>query len=47
MEIYDIISDLDFEHDVFIELFSYTQKGLEKNPVFYNEVVNKGYFYAI
>jgi len=46
MEIYGIVCDLDYKYDVFISLFNYTLEKLEKNPIFYNEVVNKGIYYA-
>jgi predicted nucleotidyltransferase len=46
MEIYGLVCDLDYKYDVFISLMPYTSKDLEMNHIFYNEVVNKGIFYA-
>jgi len=40
-----IICELMYKYDVYIDLHPYTIENLEKNPVFYNEVVNKGQFY--
>lgn len=45
MEIYGIVSDLDYKYNVFISLMPYTPKELEQNYIFHNEVVNKGIFY--
>ena len=46
MEIYGLVCDLDYKYDAFISLMPYTSKDLEMNHIFYNEVVNKGIFYA-
>ena len=35
-----------YKYDVYIDLHSYTSENLQKNPFYYNEVVNKGLFYA-
>lgn len=45
MEIYGIVSDLDYKYYVFISLMAYTPDDLEKNYIFHNEVVNKGVYY--
>lgn len=46
MEIYGIVSDLDYKYDVFIALMAYTPEKLARNYIFHNEVVNKGIFYG-
>lgn len=45
MEIYDILSDLDYKYDLVIMGMLYTMKELERNYIFHNEVVNKGIYY--
>ncbi len=44
-EISGIICELMYKYDIYIDLHIYTQEKLKKNPVFFNEVVNKGLFY--
>ena len=44
--IYDAIVDLEYKYDIFIDFQQYTYEELRKNPVFYDQVVNKGIFYA-
>jgi uncharacterized protein len=45
LEISGIICDLMYKYDVYIDLHSYTPGSLKRNPFYYNEVVNKGFFY--
>ena len=45
-ELSGIICDLMYKHGVFIDLQTYTPEKLERNPIYYNEVVCKGVFYA-
>ncbi|MEW5820780.1 MAG: nucleotidyltransferase domain-containing protein [Cyanobacteriota bacterium] len=45
-ELSGIVCDLMYKYDIFIDLQVYTLEKLEKNPIYYNEVVNKGIFYA-
>lgn len=45
-EIGGILSDLEYKYDIYIDLHEYTEKDLQRNPYFYNEVVNKGIYYA-
>ncbi len=45
MDIYDILCDLDYEYNLIFMGLPYTQKQLEKNQIFHNEVVNKGIYY--
>jgi len=45
-EISGILCDLDYKYDVYIDLHEYTLADLERNPIYYSEVVNKGQYYA-
>lgn len=45
-ELAGIICELMYKYDVYIDLHSYTPQKLAKNPIYYEEVVNKGLFYA-
>lgn len=40
-----IILETEYKNDVFIDYHPYTSEALQKNPVFYDEVVNKGIYY--
>lgn len=45
-EVYDILSDLMYKYNVFIDIQIMDKKKLEFNPFFYEQVVNKGKFYG-
>jgi predicted nucleotidyltransferase len=45
-KIYEIISSLMYEYDVFIDIKILTPELLQSNPFFYDEVTSKGIFYA-
>lgn len=45
-ELAGITCELMYKYDVYVDLHSYTLEKLERNPVYYNEVVNKGIYYA-
>jgi predicted nucleotidyltransferase len=45
--LWDKISLLEYKYDVFIDVHPMTRKELEHNGIFYDEVVNKGVFYAV
>jgi len=45
-EIGGILGDLEYKYDIYIDLREYTLSDLERNPIYYNEVVNKGQYYA-
>ncbi|MFA6988925.1 MAG: nucleotidyltransferase domain-containing protein [Candidatus Gastranaerophilaceae bacterium] len=45
-ELSGIICDLMYKYNIYIDLHSYTPDKLKNNPVYYNEVVNKGLFYG-
>jgi predicted nucleotidyltransferase len=45
LELAGIIGDIDYKYDVFIDYHDYTLDNLKRNPIFYNEVVNKGFYY--
>jgi len=46
-DFYNLISEFTYKYDADLDLHPMTRSDLERNPVFYNEVVNKGVFYAI
>jgi predicted nucleotidyltransferase len=39
------VSELEYKHDVCIDLQPYTREELELNYIYHDEVVNKGIFY--
>lgn len=43
--IWQIIGKIEAENDVFIDLHPMTIEELNRNPIYYNEVVNKGIYY--
>lgn len=45
LELAGIIGDIDYKYNVFIDYHDYTLNQLEKNPVFYKEVIDKGFYY--
>ncbi len=45
-EIYGILGELDYTYDTFIDFKSYTMQTLQQNPFYYDEVANKGIYYA-
>jgi predicted nucleotidyltransferase len=45
MEISGIICELMYKYDVYIDLHEYTPETLQRNPYYYNEVINKGIYY--
>jgi predicted nucleotidyltransferase len=44
--LWNIISLLEYKYDIFIDVQPMTRQELEHNSIFYDEVVNKGIFYA-
>lgn len=45
-EVYDILSDLMYKYNVFIDIQIMDEKKLKFNPFFYEQVVDKGKFYG-
>ncbi len=45
-EISGILCELDYKYDIFIDFKPYTLNKLKENPYYYDEVVNKGIYYA-
>jgi hypothetical protein len=45
-EIFDIVGKLEYKMDIFIDIQTMTPRELSLNPFFYNEVVERGEFYA-
>lgn len=46
-DFYKVISRFRYENDVDLDLLPMTRGELERNPFFYDEVVNKGIFYVV
>jgi len=46
-DFYKVISRFRYENDADLDLQPMTRDELERNPFFYNEVVNKGVFYDV
>ncbi len=44
-ELAEIIINIELKYDIFVDYHPMTLKELERNQVFYNEVVNKGLYY--
>ncbi|KKP40229.1 MAG: hypothetical protein UR30_C0005G0010 [Candidatus Peregrinibacteria bacterium GW2011_GWC2_33_13] len=44
-QIAKIIGLLEYENNLFIDYHPYTMDDLKQNPIFLNEVVNKGFYY--
>ncbi len=47
MNLWGIIGKLEAEMDVVLDLHPTTMAALKKNPIYYNQVVNKGIYYGI
>jgi len=45
LDLAEIIGDVDYKYNVFIDYHDYTIDQLKKNPIFYAEVVEKGFYY--
>ncbi|MEI8129459.1 MAG: nucleotidyltransferase domain-containing protein [bacterium] len=43
--IWGIVGPIEAQYDVFLDLHPMTKAELSRNPIYYNEVVNKGIFY--
>lgn len=46
MDLWGIIGRLEAEMDVVFDIHPMTVEELEKNPIYYNQVVNKGIYYG-
>jgi len=44
-ELGGILGDLMYKYDMYIDLHPYTPETIKRNPIYYNEVVNKGIYY--
>jgi predicted nucleotidyltransferase len=47
LEIYGITGDLEYKYNVFFDIQPMTSQELEKNPFYFEEVTQKGMFYAV
>ena len=45
MDIWGIVGKIEAELDVFMDIHPMTQEELERNPIYYDRVVNNGIFY--
>jgi predicted nucleotidyltransferase len=45
-ELSGIVCNLMYKYNVYVDLQAYTPEKLARNPIYYNEVVNKGIFYV-
>ena len=45
-EIAGIVGRIEYENNIFIDYHPMTYKRLKSNPIYFDEVVNKGVFYA-
>jgi predicted nucleotidyltransferase len=45
-DLYEIVSNLEYKYNIFIDIKFLTDADLKANPFFYNEVVNYGKFYG-
>lgn len=43
--IWKIVGRIEAKYSIYIDLHPITKEELERNPIYYNEVVNKGIFY--
>jgi|GEM_PF-1637443 len=46
MKLWELISKIEAEYNIILDIHPMSDKELEKNPVFYNQIVNKGIFYG-
>jgi len=46
LAIYGITGDVEYKHDIFFDIQPMTKQDLERNPFYFEEVTQKGMFYA-
>ncbi len=47
MELWKLIGNIEAKYNVIFDLHPMIYEELEQNPVYYNQVVNKGIFYGV
>ncbi len=47
MEMWDIIGELEYKYNIFIDFQPMTEFELKRNSIYFNEVTQKGSFYGI
>lgn len=47
MNLWKIVGKFEAEFDIILDLHPMSELELEQNPIYYNQVVNKGIFYGI
>ncbi len=45
LDLAGIVGEIEYKYDIFIDYHPMTMAELERNPYFYDEVVNKGKYY--
>ncbi len=45
--IYGITGDIEYKYDIFFDIQPMTEHDLRRNPFYYEEVTQKGMFYAV
>ena len=47
LKLWSIIGELENNYNVFFDLHPMSKEELKRNPIYYNQVVNKGIFYGV
>lgn len=47
LKLWSIVGKLENNYNVFFDLHPLSKEELERNPIYYNQVVNKGIFYGV
>ena len=47
MKLWEIIGEIENKFDIFLDFHPMSEEEFERNPIYYNQVVNKGIFYGI
>ena len=46
MKLWSLIGTIEAEYDIILDLHPMNREELKQNPIYYNQVVNKGIFYG-
>ena len=47
LQLWTIVGNIEAEYDIILDLHLMNNEELRNNPIYYNQVVNKGIFYGI
>jgi len=47
MKLWTLVGNIEAEYNVIFDLHPMNSKELKQNPIYYNQVVNKGIFYGV